>query len=144
MTTLSKSFRSLASQKFEFLVRDFGFGPPEVRSQGWQFTELLYRGKRVAIRVSLDNEEQVLVYVHLMTDGIMPPRDDVSRTFLVDAVAPIWSDRAPKWGFISTEPELERVLGDYASATRIRMPELLRTESAQEDVRRDRPTGTIR
>jgi hypothetical protein len=125
MSTLSERFDERARDNFAFLVGEFGFAGPSSRRQGWQFSELLYRSDQVAIRVSLDNEEQVLVYVHVLIGDAMPSRDDVSRTFLVDTIAPALMRKPRGRNVVSTGEDLDQVLSEYALATRTHMPEIL-------------------
>lgn len=117
-TRPSARFPRLVEGEFAFLCEEYGFSGPGVVDLGWQHIEVQYRHVLAGVRVLLENEGEVFVYVDVVG---LSPGSEVGATVLVESLVrrldPSWE--LPVTGSLHEDPSaLETIVRGYAHALR--------------------------
>ena len=132
MAPLSADFPAAAEREFSFLANEHGFRGPTRKQQAWQSVSVSYESDAAQVDVSLENEEELFVYVRLIHDGVPGSRDDPGETFLLDSLIDARSHGQLHQigGRVRDSRELHTLLSRYRDALNNYCPDLLAGRSA--------------
>jgi hypothetical protein len=128
---VSDRFVPAVRRWFDFLVAEYGFSSPQVKRSDWQYLSVIYRRTEIAVRIDLDMEETILVYLQLLDSDSLPEPYDPARSFLIDNVLtaslPDW--KSPQTTLRDLTPAvLDDLLSIYARGLQTVGEHLLRAE----------------
>jgi hypothetical protein len=127
MNTLCNLFKEICSDRFEFLIKKYGFKIGRLESRSY-VCYLNYINKTTAVRLSFEPKDGgVFVLLYRLIDGKIPPYeifikpDTIINSFYLDDILTL---RSPTTKIESkyidigrpTREELEKELGAYADA----------------------------